>query len=136
MLGTSDMTLYRAIAAGEFPAVRIRGRHQPRSPQRGDPPPDAGAHGAEEARHVKLNLAEYSLGVLRVGRTHERLPLRNHLVRHEGECCAALQVEHPFFTVHQALKVRRRALHAAHGVGPRALLRLTGRRTLPDPPFG
>jgi excisionase family DNA binding protein len=26
MLGTSEMTLYRAIAAGEFPAVRIRGR--------------------------------------------------------------------------------------------------------------
>jgi excisionase family DNA binding protein len=26
MIGVSDMTLYRAIAAGEFPAVRIRGR--------------------------------------------------------------------------------------------------------------
>ncbi|MGH3804421.1 MAG: helix-turn-helix domain-containing protein [Pseudonocardiaceae bacterium] len=26
MLGMSAMTLYRAIAAGEFPAVRIRGR--------------------------------------------------------------------------------------------------------------
>ena len=26
MIGTSDMTLYRAIRAGEFPAVRIRGR--------------------------------------------------------------------------------------------------------------
>jgi excisionase family DNA binding protein len=26
MLGMSSMTLYRAIAAGEFPAVRIRGR--------------------------------------------------------------------------------------------------------------
>jgi hypothetical protein len=26
MLGMSEMTLYRAIAAGEFPAVRIRGR--------------------------------------------------------------------------------------------------------------
>jgi excisionase family DNA binding protein len=26
MTGTSEMTLYRAIAAGEFPAVRIRGR--------------------------------------------------------------------------------------------------------------
>jgi excisionase family DNA binding protein len=26
MLGTSPMTLYRAIAEGEFPAVRIRGR--------------------------------------------------------------------------------------------------------------
>jgi excisionase family DNA binding protein len=26
MLGTSDMTLYRAIQAGQFPAVRIRGR--------------------------------------------------------------------------------------------------------------
>jgi excisionase family DNA binding protein len=26
LLGTSEMTLYRAIAAGEFPAVRIRGR--------------------------------------------------------------------------------------------------------------
>lgn len=26
MLGTSEMTLYRAIAAGKFPAVRIRGR--------------------------------------------------------------------------------------------------------------
>jgi excisionase family DNA binding protein len=26
MLGTSEMTVYRAIAAGEFPAVRIRGR--------------------------------------------------------------------------------------------------------------
>ncbi len=26
MLGTSPVTLYRAIAAGEFPAVRIRGR--------------------------------------------------------------------------------------------------------------
>ena len=26
MLGTSDMTLYRAINAGEFPAIRIRGR--------------------------------------------------------------------------------------------------------------
>jgi excisionase family DNA binding protein len=26
MLGTSDMTLYRAIKAGEFPALRIRGR--------------------------------------------------------------------------------------------------------------
>ena len=26
VLGTSEMTLYRAIAAGEFPAVRIRGR--------------------------------------------------------------------------------------------------------------
>jgi excisionase family DNA binding protein len=26
LLGMSDMTLYRAIAAGEFPAVRIRGR--------------------------------------------------------------------------------------------------------------
>jgi excisionase family DNA binding protein len=26
MLGTSDMTLYRAINAGQFPAVRIRGR--------------------------------------------------------------------------------------------------------------
>jgi excisionase family DNA binding protein len=26
MVGVSDMTLYRAIAAGEFPAVRIRGR--------------------------------------------------------------------------------------------------------------
>jgi len=26
MLGMSPMTLYRAIAAGEFPAVRIRGR--------------------------------------------------------------------------------------------------------------
>jgi excisionase family DNA binding protein len=26
ILGTSAMTLYRAISAGEFPAVRIRGR--------------------------------------------------------------------------------------------------------------
>jgi excisionase family DNA binding protein len=26
LLGMSDMTLYRAISAGEFPAVRIRGR--------------------------------------------------------------------------------------------------------------
>jgi len=26
MLGMSTMTLYRAISAGEFPAVRIRGR--------------------------------------------------------------------------------------------------------------
>lgn len=26
MLGTSEMTLYRAIAADQFPAVRIRGR--------------------------------------------------------------------------------------------------------------
>lgn len=26
MVGMSSMTLYRAIAAGEFPAVRIRGR--------------------------------------------------------------------------------------------------------------
>ena len=26
LLGTSEMTLYRAIGAGEFPAVRIRGR--------------------------------------------------------------------------------------------------------------
>jgi excisionase family DNA binding protein len=26
LLGMSDMTLYRAIAAGEFPAVRVRGR--------------------------------------------------------------------------------------------------------------
>lgn len=26
MFGTSPVTLYRAIAAGEFPAVRIRGR--------------------------------------------------------------------------------------------------------------
>ncbi len=26
MFGTSEMTLYRAIAAGQFPAVRIRGR--------------------------------------------------------------------------------------------------------------
>lgn len=26
LLGTSKMTIYRAIAAGEFPAVRIRGR--------------------------------------------------------------------------------------------------------------
>jgi excisionase family DNA binding protein len=26
MFGTSPMTVYRAIAAGEFPAVRIRGR--------------------------------------------------------------------------------------------------------------
>lgn len=26
MLGTSAMTLYRAIKAGEFPAVRVRGR--------------------------------------------------------------------------------------------------------------
>ena len=26
MIGVSPMTLYRAIAAGEFPAVRIRGR--------------------------------------------------------------------------------------------------------------
>jgi excisionase family DNA binding protein len=26
ILGVSDVTLYRAIAAGEFPAVRIRGR--------------------------------------------------------------------------------------------------------------
>jgi excisionase family DNA binding protein len=26
MLGTSEMTLYRAINAGEFPAIRIRGR--------------------------------------------------------------------------------------------------------------
>jgi excisionase family DNA binding protein len=26
LLGTSEMTLYRAIQAGEFPAVRIRGR--------------------------------------------------------------------------------------------------------------
>jgi excisionase family DNA binding protein len=26
MFGMSPMTLYRAIAAGEFPAVRIRGR--------------------------------------------------------------------------------------------------------------
>ncbi|WP_300007465.1 helix-turn-helix domain-containing protein [Pseudonocardia sp.] len=26
MLGTSPVTLYRAIRAGEFPAVRIRGR--------------------------------------------------------------------------------------------------------------
>ncbi len=26
MFGISDVTLYRAIAAGEFPAVRIRGR--------------------------------------------------------------------------------------------------------------
>lgn len=26
MLGMSNMTVYRAIAAGEFPAVRIRGR--------------------------------------------------------------------------------------------------------------
>ena len=26
MFGTSEMTLYRAIHAGEFPAVRIRGR--------------------------------------------------------------------------------------------------------------
>jgi excisionase family DNA binding protein len=26
MFGTSSMTVYRAIAAGEFPAVRIRGR--------------------------------------------------------------------------------------------------------------
>lgn len=26
MLGMSPMTLYRAIAAGEFPAVRVRGR--------------------------------------------------------------------------------------------------------------
>ena len=26
MFGMSAMTLYRAIAAGEFPAVRIRGR--------------------------------------------------------------------------------------------------------------
>lgn len=26
MLGMSPMTVYRAIAAGEFPAVRIRGR--------------------------------------------------------------------------------------------------------------
>ncbi|WP_237768778.1 helix-turn-helix domain-containing protein [Actinopolymorpha cephalotaxi] len=26
ILGTSEMTLYRAIHAGEFPAVRIRGR--------------------------------------------------------------------------------------------------------------
>jgi excisionase family DNA binding protein len=25
-LGTSEMTLYRAIQAGEFPAIRIRGR--------------------------------------------------------------------------------------------------------------
>jgi excisionase family DNA binding protein len=26
MFGTSSMTIYRAISAGEFPAVRIRGR--------------------------------------------------------------------------------------------------------------
>lgn len=26
LLGTSEMTVYRAIAAGEFPAVRVRGR--------------------------------------------------------------------------------------------------------------
>ena len=26
LLGMSEMTLYRAIGAGEFPAVRIRGR--------------------------------------------------------------------------------------------------------------
>ncbi|OLT14898.1 hypothetical protein BJF78_17320 [Pseudonocardia sp. CNS-139] len=26
ILGTSQMTLYRAIAEGEFPAVRVRGR--------------------------------------------------------------------------------------------------------------
>ena len=26
MLGMSDMTLYRAIKAGEFPAIRVRGR--------------------------------------------------------------------------------------------------------------
>ncbi|MQA14686.1 MAG: helix-turn-helix domain-containing protein [Pseudonocardiaceae bacterium] len=26
MLGMSSMTVYRAISAGEFPAVRIRGR--------------------------------------------------------------------------------------------------------------
>ncbi|MFP5023521.1 helix-turn-helix domain-containing protein [Pseudonocardia phyllosphaerae] len=26
MLGMSSMTVYRAIAAGEFPAVRVRGR--------------------------------------------------------------------------------------------------------------
>jgi excisionase family DNA binding protein len=26
MLGTSAMTVYRAIAAGEFPAIKIRGR--------------------------------------------------------------------------------------------------------------
>lgn len=26
MIGTSKMTVYRAIAAGEFPAVKIRGR--------------------------------------------------------------------------------------------------------------
>jgi excisionase family DNA binding protein len=26
LFGMSDMTVYRAIAAGEFPAVRIRGR--------------------------------------------------------------------------------------------------------------
>lgn len=26
ILGTSEMTIYRAIADGEFPAVRIRGR--------------------------------------------------------------------------------------------------------------
>lgn len=26
MLGTSEMTLYRAIKAGQFPAIRIRGR--------------------------------------------------------------------------------------------------------------
>jgi excisionase family DNA binding protein len=27
MLGTAPMTLYRAIHAGEFPAVKIRGRY-------------------------------------------------------------------------------------------------------------
>ena len=26
MIGMSPMTIYRAIAAGEFPAVRVRGR--------------------------------------------------------------------------------------------------------------
>jgi len=26
MFGTSEMTVYRAISAGEFPAIRIRGR--------------------------------------------------------------------------------------------------------------
>jgi excisionase family DNA binding protein len=26
MFGTSSMTIYRAISAGEFPAVRVRGR--------------------------------------------------------------------------------------------------------------
>ncbi|MCA1702392.1 MAG: helix-turn-helix domain-containing protein [Actinobacteria bacterium] len=34
MLGMSTMTLYRAISAGEFPAVRIRGRLIVRQPRR------------------------------------------------------------------------------------------------------